>query len=347
MGDDEATAGDEPDLDRLAWPRSLGEELVTQVYLTLLRQRHPSRASLIGTGFLGLEVDQALAILEEQHLVEVTPEGHVHVYPPDVALPAFAAELERQARTSRAAAGALARVYRDARAEGDATSDPDVFDVRLLRSIDEVNHARMEITPTARKCITRLVARSAHADGIILEQPRLMRTARTIDPDLPPGARVTVFESSLLDLDGGLTTLRALQEDGIDVRLAPSVPFTVIVIDETAALLDISNIEPSGYGSILVRHGPLVRAISGLTDCIVTASSPLPRSRPVSGHPLPSQRDLDVLALLAAGASDSVIARKTRVSQRTVERRVRALMDALSASTRFQAGVEAARRGLV
>jgi DNA-binding NarL/FixJ family response regulator len=125
------------------------------------------------------------------------------------------------------------------------------------------------------------------------------------------------------------------------------VPLTVVVVDETAALLDISNVEPSGYGSVLIRHGPLVQAISGLVDVIVSGSTPLPRSgRPV-GAAGPSQRDLDVLALLAAGASDSVIARKTRVSQRTVERRVRALMDGLGATTRFQAGVEAARRGLV
>jgi DNA-binding NarL/FixJ family response regulator len=35
------------------------------------------------------------------------------------------------------------------------------------------------------------------------------------------------------------------------------------------------------------------------------------------------------------------------VSQRTVERRVRALMDQLGAGTRFQAGVQAGRRGLI
>ena len=62
---------------------------------------------------------------------------------------------------------------------------------------------------------------------------------------------------------------------------------------------------------------------------------------------LPTRRDQTILALLAAGAPDATIARQTGVSQRTVERRVRALMDRLGAGTRFQAGVQAARRGLI
>jgi DNA-binding NarL/FixJ family response regulator len=42
-----------------------------------------------------------------------------------------------------------------------------------------------------------------------------------------------------------------------------------------------------------------------------------------------------------------MIARQVRISQRTVERRLRAIMDELGATTRFQAGVQAAKRGLV
>jgi DNA-binding NarL/FixJ family response regulator len=59
------------------------------------------------------------------------------------------------------------------------------------------------------------------------------------------------------------------------------------------------------------------------------------------------RRDRTILALMAAGATDATIARQTGISQRTVERRVRALMDQLGAGTRFQAGVQAARRGLI
>jgi DNA-binding NarL/FixJ family response regulator len=51
--------------------------------------------------------------------------------------------------------------------------------------------------------------------------------------------------------------------------------------------------------------------------------------------------------LLTVGASDQVVARQLGVSVRTVERRVRYLTEHLGAATRFQAGVQAVRRGWV
>ena len=59
------------------------------------------------------------------------------------------------------------------------------------------------------------------------------------------------------------------------------------------------------------------------------------------------RRDAGILSLLSDGRSDATIARQSGVSLRTVERRVRALMDRLGARTRFQAGVQAAHRGWI
>ena len=59
------------------------------------------------------------------------------------------------------------------------------------------------------------------------------------------------------------------------------------------------------------------------------------------------RRDVHLLSLLSDGRSDSTIARLSGISLRTVERRVRSLMDRLGAKTRFQAGVQAARRGWI
>ena len=47
----------------------------------------------------------------------------------------------------------------------------------------------------------------------------------------------------------------------------------------------------------------------------------------------------------ADGVTDAAIARQTGFSQRTVERRVRHVMERLGAQTRFQAGVQAVHRG--
>ena len=52
-----------------------------------------------------------------------------------------------------------------------------------------------------------------------------------------------------------------------------------------------------------------------------------------------------LLEQLMAGATDEVIARKLGIGLRTVRRRIAELMTELGVDTRFQAGVEAVRRG--
>lgn len=56
-------------------------------------------------------------------------------------------------------------------------------------------------------------------------------------------------------------------------------------------------------------------------------------------------RDRRILALMAGGATDDAIARHLGLGRRTVARRVSAILDRLGATTRFQAGVQAARCG--
>ena len=52
-----------------------------------------------------------------------------------------------------------------------------------------------------------------------------------------------------------------------------------------------------------------------------------------------------LLGLLAAGLTDEAIGRQLGWHPRTVQRHVRRLMTKLGAQTRFQAGLQAARRG--
>nr|WP_269151130.1 helix-turn-helix transcriptional regulator [Spelaeicoccus albus] len=80
-------------------------------------------------------------------------------------------------------------------------------------------------------------------------------------------------------------------------------------------------------------------------ELLWTAATPLPRSgRADSADP---SIDRDVLLYLASGATDGMIARHLNVSPRTAQRRVRALMESLGAGSRFQAGIQAARRKLL
>ena len=65
-------------------------------------------------------------------------------------------------------------------------------------------------------------------------------------------------------------------------------------------------------------------------------------------EPTPDQLtvlDQRILALLDAGLTDRALGNHLGLSQRTVQRRVRHLMEPAGVDTRFRLGVEASRRG--
>ena len=60
-----------------------------------------------------------------------------------------------------------------------------------------------------------------------------------------------------------------------------------------------------------------------------------------------TQEELEIVQLIADGATNREIAQKLYVSSVTVKRKVQEIMEKLDASNRAQAAAEAARRGLV
>ena len=61
----------------------------------------------------------------------------------------------------------------------------------------------------------------------------------------------------------------------------------------------------------------------------------------------PSQEELAILALLAEGLKDDVAARRLGLAKRTYRRRLDSVLGKLGATSRFQAGALAAKRGWI
>lgn len=133
---------------------------------------------------------------------------------------------------------------------------------------------------------------------------------------------------------------------GVEVRL---VLDTALLVD-AAGIIDLSSFDKEGVGSFETRLPPTLEAVATLLDEVFSLSTPYGATMDVlSGSesvPL-DERDRQILSVLTVGASDQLVARQVGVWVRTVERRVRYLMEHLGAATRFQAGVQAARRGWV
>jgi DNA-binding CsgD family transcriptional regulator len=135
--------------------------------------------------------------------------------------------------------------------------------------------------------------------------------------------------------------LQARADQGEEVRVIDDLPTRMLVIRGTHVVLP----EPLGFRDeprLLVRQPAIVGALTLLFESYWNDATPLPGLDP--GRPRADLRS-NLLRQLAAGAKDEQIARTLGLSLRTVRRRVADLLIELGVDTRFQAGVEAARRG--
>jgi len=135
--------------------------------------------------------------------------------------------------------------------------------------------------------------------------------------------------------------LRARAQAGEQIRVIADLPTRMFVIGSTHVVLP----EPLGFADeprLLVRQRGLVEALTMLFELMWERAAPVPALD--LGEARPDLRRF-LLQQLAAGAKDEQIARTLGLSLRTVRRRVADILIDLGVDSRFQAGVEAVRRG--
>jgi DNA-binding CsgD family transcriptional regulator len=135
--------------------------------------------------------------------------------------------------------------------------------------------------------------------------------------------------------------LRARARAGEEVRVVSDVPTRMFILGASHAVLP----EPLGMSDdprVHVRQRSLVAALTHWFEALWETAQPVPGLQESGARP-----DLRrfLLEQMAAGSTDEVIARRLGIGLRTVRRRVAAMMAELGADSRFQAGVEAVRRG--
>jgi len=140
---------------------------------------------------------------------------------------------------------------------------------------------------------------------------------------------------------GAAELLARLEEAGARIRLADELPSWYLTVGDEAAGLPAQwggSLPDNAYNFYLVRSPIIVAVLRSLFEELWARAVPLSP---------PSQTDgmIQVLRLAAHGMPDEMIARHLGVSVRTVRTRFAEAMSELGAGSRFQAGVQAARRG--
>ena len=136
--------------------------------------------------------------------------------------------------------------------------------------------------------------------------------------------------------------VRRRAELGEHVRVLADVPGRIAIMGEAA--LVPTRFEAPHQQLLVVRQPSLVETLRLLFEEFWGRALAVPGLDAVDDVARASDRRL-LLDQLARGAKDEQIARTLGLSLRTVRRRVSLLMDELEASSRFEAGVEAVRRG--
>jgi DNA-binding NarL/FixJ family response regulator len=130
---------------------------------------------------------------------------------------------------------------------------------------------------------------------------------------------------------------------GAEVRTAPIPPLPLVICDRQVALI------PAGHerheAALCVSEPAIVAVLSAVFDNSWDTATPLGSIITPDETTRLTPSDRALLQLLAGGLTDEAAAKRLGVSLRTVRRQMRALMTRLQATSRFQAGHNAAQRG--
>jgi DNA-binding CsgD family transcriptional regulator/DNA-binding transcriptional ArsR family regulator len=174
-----------------------------------------------------------------------------------------------------------------------------------------------------------------------------------------------IYTAASFETEGSWEEAQLLVAGGEQARVVPGLPIKLAIADRSVALVSLT-LDPTRREAIVTESPSLVKALCDLFEFYWEGAIPVPSdradipgqsegpselaggtdARPRSGRAA-TQEERALLTLIAAGLKDDVIARQLGMSSRTLRRRSQDLMSELGASNRFQAGVQAARRGWV
>ncbi|TQL66840.1 Homeodomain-like domain-containing protein [Nocardioides albertanoniae] len=168
--------------------------------------------------------------------------------------------------------------------------------------------------------------------------PSEMRFISAIESTIATGRRCRGIYP-LAALKQSPDVLRMRVEVGEEIRILPRVSTHLMVVGSTHAVFP-DPLGPVEQPVVNVRQRAVIELVTSYFEELWRRALPAAELDDLPG----AERRL-LLAELASGAQDEQIARRLGVSLRTVRRRVAELLEDLDATSRFEAGAEAARRG--
>ncbi|MFF4758353.1 helix-turn-helix domain-containing protein [Streptomyces sp. NPDC001292] len=256
---------------------------------------------------------------------------------PAVALGALLTQQRHELEQAELAAAMLAEEYR-----AEAT-DAAVHDlVEVVTGASAVAHRFFQLQLGATSEVCALVTGKPVAVSGMENEAEERAATRGVS------YRVVV-EREVLSLPSGIMELSAALGRDEQCRVVDRVPTKLVVADGALAMVPLTGrgAEPA---ALVVHASGLLESLMGLFEVVWRDAMPLRlggSGRLEEESNGPDATDLEVLSLLLAGMTDASVAKQLDLGLRTVQRRVKGLMELTGVSTRLQLGWHAYERGWV
>jgi DNA-binding CsgD family transcriptional regulator len=213
--------------------------------------------------------------------------------------------------------------------------------VRII-SHEDAARLSVDLLATARYQVLAFVTASACTPGLPTDPARSEAVVARLRSR---GVQVRcIFAKEFLELPRARDAVAYYGEQGFEIRAIHDLPTTMIMVDSRAAMVPLDT--GAATGAVMFRHGAATNLLQAAFELHWGRSVPLVAGG-ASGNGVPSDMQLLILRLLAAGMKDESIARHLGVSLRTVRRNLTTLCEAVGAPTRFTLATFAAEHGWV
>lgn len=287
----------------------------------------------------------ALSDLTVYGLVKAMPGGGFAVAPPAVALGALISERRAELRRAELSLVTLAEEHRKAMA-GRAISEL----IEVVTGVEAVRHRFAQVQHAARTQIRSFVT------APFVAVPLGANVVESLAVDQGVRFQVVVERAVLAEPGGVAEAIESLRK-GVEIRLVESLPIKLVLADTTLGLVPLTDTPDGEPGAVLLHRTGLLAAMDALFALVWRYAHPLDisalelseRDAPPDDAASeadaagPTKLDRRILALLLAGLTDQVVANQLDISLRTLQRRLRHLMDLAGVETRMQLGWHAAR----
>jgi sugar-specific transcriptional regulator TrmB/DNA-binding CsgD family transcriptional regulator len=316
---------------------SAGEEVVYRRLVGRATATAPELAGL--SGLPRPAVTEALARLVERGLANHAGDGRFAAAPPAVALGSLLTERRVGLRAAELSLVALAEEHRAATA-GRTIDEL----IEVVTGVEAVRHRFLQVLQAAQGQVRNFVT----APWVAVPPGENPGEDAAIERGV---AFRVVVEKEALAQPGAVEETATSLRNGVQVRVVEALPIKLVLADGDLGLVPLAVAAGAEPGAVLLHRSGLLAALDALFERVWRDAYPLHLSGDDDGAVVEAPNegvtglDRKILRLLLAGLTDQVVAAQLDVSLRTLQRRVRHLMDLTGTQSRMQLAWHAARNG--